>query len=528
MIRPLITTAGFVGLVALAGVWAAEPTKPPAPAPQAAVPVEVVLLGEDKITRVQIQVEVDGKPVAAIWDETFAKLFAFFDRNEDGVIDAKEAANLPAPLALRQAMGTGFTPPTGAAPTFAELDADNNGKVTPEELAAFYRRTGVGDALIGVGKLPTSAELTDALLKHLDTDRDGKVTEKEWRAAADSLAKLDKNDDELIGVGELVPKSVYPGAAGTVLLTSPNADRSLPDVVAKLPLVRLPADRNDTHWATEIVRHRDRNGDGKLSATEAGLGAGTFAKLDADRDGFLTAVELAAWRKHEPDARWVVRVGTKTKPVDRFTVANGGLRLEGWVGDGKIPESVASTRRQFVGQFEGKADPDNPEPPRRRGGNLAWLTPVADRNGDGKLDRKELDAWLDLQQQVAQGQVLLTIIDGGGLFELLDTNHDGALSVRELRGAWDRVREAGCAPGGTFDRTKLPRTVLAAASHGYPQAFGIDMRGGPAWFRAMDKNGDGDVSRKEFTGPPEVFDKLDLDKDGLLSAEEASKADAKK
>lgn len=521
MIRPILPVAGFVGLVVQAGVWAGEPTKP-------AAPVEVVLLGEDKLTRVQIRVEVDGKPVAAIWGETFAKLSAHFDRDGDAVIDAKEAANLPAPLALRQAMGTGFTPPTGSAPAFAELDADGSGKVTPEELAAFYRRAGVGEAMIGVGKLPTSAELTDAILKHLDADRDGKVAEKEWRAAPDTLAKLDKNDDGVIGAGELVPKAVYPGAAGTVLLTPPGADRPLPDVVAKLPLVRLPADRADTHWATETVRRRDRSGDGKLSATEAGLGADTFAKLDADRDGFLTAIELAAWRKQEPDARWVVRVSTKTKPVDRFVVAGGGLRLEGWVGDGKIPELVASTRRQFVGQFEGKADPDDPDPPRRRGGNFAWLTPVADRNGDGKLDRKELDAWLDLQRQVTQGQVLLTVIDGGGLFELLDANHDGALSVRELRGAWGRVREAGCTPGETFDRTKLPRTVLAAASHGYPQAFGIDLRGGPAWFRAMDKNGDGDVSRKEFTGPPEVFDMLDLDKDGLLSAEEASRADAKR
>lgn len=177
------------------------------------------------------------------------------------------------------------------------------------------------------------------------------------------------------------------------------------------------------------------------------------------------------------------------------------------MSEGKMPELIASTRRQLVGQFEGKANPDDPEPPRRGGGSLAWLTPVADRNGDGKLDRKELDAWLDLQQQVTRGQVLVTILDGGGLFELLDTNHDGALSVRELRGVWDRVRDAGCTPGSTFDRTKLPRTVLAAASHGYPQSFGIDLRGGPAWFRAMDKNGDGDVSRKEFTGPPEVFDK---------------------
>ena len=44
---------------------------------------------------------------------------------------------------------------------------------------------------------------------------------------------------------------------------------------------------------------------------------------------------------------------------------------------------------------------------------------------------------------------------------------------------------------------------------------------GPAWFQAMDRNGDGFVSAAEFLGPPELFAKWDLDKDGRISVEEA-------
>jgi hypothetical protein len=41
----------------------------------------------------------------------------------------------------------------------------------------------------------------------------------------------------------------------------------------------------------------------------------------------------------------------------------------------------------------------------------------------------------------------------------------------------------------------------------------------------MDRNGDGYVSRQEFIGPADLFDKLDTDHDGRISPEEAERAD---
>jgi hypothetical protein len=37
----------------------------------------------------------------------------------------------------------------------------------------------------------------------------------------------------------------------------------------------------------------------------------------------------------------------------------------------------------------------------------------------------------------------------------------------------------------------------------------------------MDRNRDGDVSRREFLGPRDQFDRLDRDNDGLIDPDEA-------
>ena len=51
---------------------------------------------------------------------------------------------------------------------------------------------------------------------------------------------------------------------------------------------------------------------------------------------------------------------------------------------------------------------------------------------------------------------------------------------------------------------------------------------GPNWFRKMDRNRDGDISRREFLGPRADFERLDRDHDGLIDAQEAASAKPKK
>ena len=131
---------------------------------------------------------------------------------------------------------------------------------------------------------------------------------------------------------------------------------------------------------------------------------------------------------------------------------------------------------------------------------------------------------------------------GRSLFNLIDTNSDNQLSLRELRTAWTRMQPL-CKEGKGLVQANLPRTLrISDGPVGntffapQPVPFGGVMTmgrptantGAPAWFTKMDINGDGDISPKEWLGTEEDFKEIDADGDGLISALEARQYDARK
>ncbi|WP_254513475.1 EF-hand domain-containing protein [Anatilimnocola floriformis] len=453
---------------------------------------ELQLTGLQGPVRARLEIQIGDRKFVDVWQESFAELTKFYDFDGDQKLNAAEAARLPSVAAFREVLAAGFTPSFGDVPEFAALDANSDKFVDASEVAAFYRAAGLGQPFVGAGKMTHTKSLNAALVKMLDADGNGQVSIDELKKAASAIAKFDRNDDEMIGAGELVAGLKYPGAAGSYLLKA--AAKEAPSK-PKFAAAVLPASKEETS-AEFVVAIR-------IVAAEA----------DKAKPPVLSAASPA-------EAKLSGGSLTLTKPGLQFV-----LRAD----PGRLQETSDGAYKRLERRFgdddtNDDAQLDAAEIEKSQGTEWKNLLAIADRNADSQLAETELKAWLALQKQFAAGQVLLTLLDGGsGLFELLDGNRDGALSAAELRAAVERAEKAGAIQDGQLDLSKLPTTIVITASAGYPQSvLGVSHRSGPAWFLAMDRNLDGEVSRREFTGPAAAFTRLDTNGDDILSEAEAT------
>jgi Ca2+-binding EF-hand superfamily protein len=572
--RLSLSLAGI--LAAAAVLYAAASDEKPRAADSRDVQ-DFVLLAEQRPVLVRLHVFLDGKPFRDVWDEFVERMFKSLDRDGDGVLNADEALHTPPAAVL---FGNGFF--NGISyPSMDALDADRDGKLTLDELKAYYRKNGVAPFQFQVHQdpaplpfpanlrqpppPPSSAAVTEALFSVLDANHDGKLSRDELAAAPAVLLRLDQNDDEMVSVQEIM--------TGADLRHAPAREtKRLSDLA---PVFLVHSSEPDGDLARQLLsRYCKGKAEGKtLSRQEIGLDEATFKQLDANGDGTLEADELSRFARRAPDLEMTFRLGSngfrekpaevhgpsplaaKLHPLRLGTVLDLGSTRFDLVSDVRRepPYPVQVVRQFYKGQF-GNADKGNKGYLDQKDAEGAPLFRSVfkqmDRDGDGKVTEKELTEFLELvHQQQAQAKAscaLLTFGDeGNGLFDLMDINRDGRLSIREMRQAVKLLEtldrdgdgllsrdevpqsfELSLAPGGVGNSQLPPRLAMVVVRAGPLRPPTPRPTAGPLWFRAMDRNGDGDVSRREFPGTDEEFAAIDADGDGLISAEEATRYDA--
>lgn len=396
------------------------------------------------------------------------------------------------------------------------------------------------------------------LFSMFDLNHDGQLTPAEFEAAGQTLRKLDLDDDETFSLAELSPYQDQFVQQQASQMPAANVD---------LPFAVLASGESYAAVAGELLKRYDdpqRASDkGRLTAEELGTEPRLLAPFDTDGDGGLNAAELAQFLHNPPIHVELIVQFYMEKPLrPKLGVLKGAARP---AEDGRPPRTEKSLVALGGAEIELRAAPNaNTAFDNRQFYKLKFLTADADKNGylgeqefaavglegvefktvdadgDGMIVANELQAYVDKQSAEAAGKIQLVIgSDGRSLFEILDVNLDRRLSVRELRHAFDRLTPFDRDHDGRIAATELAGRYRGTFEMGKPALFqrrAMDMSpanttplarptaNGPEWFQKMDRNRDGDVSRKEFLGPRELFDKLDTDHDGLLDATEAAAA----
>ena len=581
--RTLLANAVLVLLAG--GVVAAE--RPTAPAPRPTVePIDLLYLSDARPVVVRLRVTSDGNALSEGWDKFAATLFTQLDANKNGVLDGKETERLRPTVTLLTGR-IGIAGPDAGKSMSREDVAEYLRKsgllpfsVPPgQDLSQMNRRQ---PRIIRGGNVITTEELDKGLMELLDTNKDGKLSATELAVAADILLQLDADENEMLTAEEILKRppplpffvqQIDDGSAQSVGAELALLGRKGPDaMLARRLLFRygmVPmTGRNpnaDSFSGRPVPSQPPQMGAKKrLTPQDIKLDPEDFKALDQDGDGELDAEELARYGSSAvAEIELAVRFGSLpygrkavevirggSAPVTAFATGPDvalevpGVRLDIASGGDRPREFRAGYRNRFRNlDRDGNGYLDDTES--RNDPVIRDLFSFLDRDGDGKVFEKELTAALDEVEPISvaaeRGLAGTDVAEAGrGLFGLIDLDGDNRLSLRELKSMpglisrFDRNKDGHLSPGEVPRRFRVTftRGASMAANPFGPARVRNGMENqptlrppvGPMWFQKMDRNRDGDVSRREFLGTDEEFRRLDADGDGLIDVKEAEAA----
>ena len=538
------------------------------------LPVEshqVLYLADAGVVVMKLSIVIDGEGPKQCHEKFVDSLLKALDKNGDGVVTVDEArGRIPTPREAQQLqLGT------GTEPVALDASPDSNpkdGKITRGELLAYFKRLGLSPFSVqfqprqaqadpNTGAMANAATDTP-LFDRLDTNSDKKLSKEELAKALDVLRKLDRDDDETISAAELQagptqavpqnPRAANNNAAAAAAAVNPFVSLSGGESIQKL--IRRVIDKYDSPDAAKSGVSGTTVKNQKLSPQELGLPEAAFKNYDVDGDGQLDFDELRSFvTSAEPMFELTIDVSkgavtaTGSRAGDVLTTPDGAAHLH--LGTVQIslsatPEPAAFNPELIVKPLFMFSDANaNGYLEKEEAAQLTQLgTTFEDLDADknGKLFLDEVTAYLKTRIDAARSRAVLTINEQGRtLFDILDADRDRRLAHREIRTAIDKLALWDKDQDGQLAETEVPLQFQMVAARGsLPGLFGgpvnagamaaqgsfAERTAGPVWFRKMDKNRDGEVSRREFLGEVESFDALDLNHDGAVELNEAIQA----
>lgn len=443
------------------------------------------IVAPQQAVALRIQVEIDGQPLPDILRLRFAALFAHLDRDSSQRLDADELKSAPSAGWLRR-LAWGYLPANNSEPvTLAKSDLNQDGWTSLAELQSWYASHGIGTITAVTSRSSTTSVLAAALWSRLDADRDGRLSSVELGAAPELLRKLDEDDDELVSGREVASSVIQVYPFGTSRLKksyfeiaaardSPKVDYP---VLVKLSLHGSQAEVVNPSGNAALAEPPQQPGASEANLRASLLPGGISFRLGGCPCSILGAQSSPGRFRQSVELTAKTHFAAADKNHDQAVTAD---------------EAAAATNRSVLTLFS-----------------------YADPNRDHRVTLEEWQAALGVLIPLTEAGVQLTVFSHEhSLFELLDENRDGYLSRPELSAASAILRDAR--------RDELPTSATIFFSLGSPTGPAARLEGHvPAWFVAMDRNHDGAVTRTEFPGTRDAFDRLDKNRDGQVSSQEA-------
>lgn len=523
---------------------------------------DFVYLGPEPVF-LRVRVLVDGKDYHEPFRAWVRGIFDKIDADHDGRLSTEEAAKLPDDQSLRSAESNPVVRAKG------NRDQNGDGWLDFEELVQAVA-TGAGPAMqvrLLSQMLPNNRQsvsygqpLQDVqrIFKQLDTDKDRRLVDSELRAAQAVLQKLDRDDDDSVSQQEIAsanPYAMYYGQQDPAYSPRPQ-----------LPFLELTWADVSAKSVRRFFQHYDKStettaADLVLSRTELPLSESVFQSHDANKDAVLDFDEvLALLKQSAPQVEFTLHVSDQWQRTPVIDVVCHDARMKDRVRRSlsgevtldlglaqmelAVPASNQFDSATFLEQQFKQADSDNNGYVElkdvRNSYYINQIFPSANSDNDDKLFLDELRKYINGRKQAGESRIVLDLEDDGrNLFEILDVNRDRRMSPSEVKALAARIPAWDADQDGALGESEVPQHFRLSARRGQAQipglnfvgratAFGPAVIGGPAagpgWFTKMDRNSDGEVTPREFLGPPTLFTRLDLDGDGSLKANEAQSA----
>ncbi len=404
---------------------------------------------------------------------------------------------------------------------FAQFDADNDGQLSPEEFSRAARALEADGRVLALdvvdkspqdkrisrsewrtamkpqGRLQLQSNATTfttqrgQLWSRLDTNNDSHLDLRELTAAADVLRKFDLDGDELITAQELKPYQ-----STLIFGVNVGQPRAVDDSLRMAQLVQIPAEQEDRAKLAQklLAKYDGRPGDGGLDSKESSIPAKLIDKFDSDHNGRLNAKELEQLL-HDPPVGCELSVelnktgGQVSVSPTATSATTAKLKIDAG-SDGSATVAFPGYCLRFeaaAGQFSNargnyqlrfnNADQDKNEYLDKQEASREGLFRVRfdrlDRDGDGKLFFKEVEAFLDRQAEMSRSRIAVTSAnEGSALFDVVDANRDGELSARELANTSKQLPNWDRDGNGRLDNVEMPSQFTISIARGSLSANG--------------------------------------------------------